>query len=101
MEQLKKKIANTWEYKVGINANITSFVRLWKPRMDLVMCKMQRALQEWYLFANNTRITYKNFYQIIYGKELQIEPIKCNYILFDRCANNTCMWMLRRPKINQ
>ena len=33
MVKIKKETENTWEYKVGNNANIAIFVRLWKPRI--------------------------------------------------------------------
>ena len=33
MLQIKKETANIWEYKVGNNANIANFVRLWKTRL--------------------------------------------------------------------
>ena len=31
--QIKKETTNVWEYKVGNNANIASFVLLWKIRL--------------------------------------------------------------------
>ena len=34
MLQIKKEIANIWEYKVGNNANIANFVHLRKTRME-------------------------------------------------------------------
>ena len=34
MVQIKKENAIMWEYKVGNNANIDNFVRLWKPRLS-------------------------------------------------------------------
>ena len=35
MLQRKKETVNIWEYKVGNNANIATFVRLWKIRLPL------------------------------------------------------------------
>ena len=35
MLQLKKETANIWEYKVGNNATIANFARLWKPWMEI------------------------------------------------------------------
>ena len=36
MLQIKKDTATIPEYKVGSNANIANFMRLWKPRMSAV-----------------------------------------------------------------
>ena len=35
MLKIKKETADIWEYKVGSNANIATFVHLWKTRLPL------------------------------------------------------------------
>ena len=48
MNQIMKEIANIWEYKVGINAIIASFVCVWKCQVScLPNCANSHCLKDW------------------------------------------------------
>ena len=71
---IKKEIANIWEYKVGNNANIANFVRLWKPRMRLLSFDYYMLTDNGLFSTGQTAYWFlKQLYiQLIFGNQIHV-----------------------------